>query len=388
MSIFNKIGVKQMKLSLKKNLISATVTAACLLATTSALSQAVYKIGVAGPMTGGIAAYGEEMRKGAQLAAEDINAAGGINGKKVEIVIGDDACEPKQAVTVASRLIEKDKVNVVVGHFCSSSTIPASEAYAEADMLMITPASTNPKVTERNLTNVLRTCGRDDQQGLVAGNYIVDVLKSKRIVLIHDKDTYGQGVANATQAQLNKRGVKEIMYEGLTRGEKDYNALVTKIKSANADLIYFAGLSSEAGTLLRQVREQGLSTQVMVTDGAVEDTFAVAAGGKPVLKGVLVTFGEDPRLIPDGKAVVEKFRKGGFEPAGFTLYTYAGVQVAAAALKGSKATSGAALAKWIKANQIPTILGKKSWDAKGDLTSAAYVVSVYKDDGTYVQVSK
>jgi branched-chain amino acid transport system substrate-binding protein len=377
-----------MKLLLKKNLLSTTVAAACLLATTSVFAQAVYKIGVAGPMTGGIAAYGEEMRKGAQQAAEDINAAGGINGKKVEIVIGDDACEPKQAVTVASRLIERDKVNVVVGHFCSSSTIPASEAYAEADMLMITPASTNPKITERNMPNVLRTCGRDDQQGFVAGNYIVDVLKAKRIVLIHDKDTYGQGVANATQAQLNKRGTKEIMYEGLTRGEKDYNALVTKIKSANADLIYFAGLSSEAGTLLRQVREQGLTTQFMVTDGAVEDTFAVAAGGKAVLKGVLVTFGEDPRLIPDGKAVVEKIRKGGFEPAGFTLYTYAGVQVAAAALKGANASSGTAMAKWIKANPVQTILGKKSWDAKGDLTSAAYVVSVYKNDGTYVQVSK
>ena len=377
-----------MNYSLKKKWISASVAAACLLATSGAMAQAVYKIGVAGPMTGSVAAYGEQMRKGAQLAADDINAAGGINGKKVEIVIADDACEPKQAVTVASRLIERDKVNVVVGHFCSSSTIPASEAYAEADMMMITPASTNPKVTEQKLQNVLRTCGRDDQQGLVAGDYIVDILKSKRVVLIHDKDTYGQGVANATQAQLNKRGTKEIMYEGLTRGEKDYNALVTKIKSANADLIYFAGLSSEAGTLLRQVREQGLNTQFMVTDGAVEDTFAVAAGGKPVLKGVLVTFGEDPRLIPDGKAVVEKFRKGGFEPAGFTLYTYAGVQVAAAALKGGNSTSGTAMTKWIKANSVPTILGKKSWDAKGDLTSAAYVVSAYKDDGTYVRVSK
>lgn len=377
-----------MKISLKKNLINASIAATCLLVSSGVLAQSIYKIGVAGPMTGGIAAYGEQMRKGAQLAADDINAAGGINGKKVEIIIGDDACEPKQAVSVASRLIEKDKVNVVVGHFCSSSTIPASESYAEADVLMITPASTNPKVTERKLPNVLRTCGRDDQQGLVAGNYIVDILKSKRVVLIHDKDTYGQGVANATQAQLNKRGLKEIMYEGLTRGEKDYNALVTKIKSANADLIHFSGLSSEAGTLLRQVREQGLNIQVMVTDGAVEDTFASAAGGKPVLKGVLVTFGEDPRLIADGKTVVDKFRKGGFEPAGFTLYTYAGVQVAAAALKGVSSNSGAAMSKWIKANTVPTILGKKTWDNKGDLTSAAYVVNVYKDDGTYAQVSK
>ncbi len=377
-----------MKGSLKKHFINASVACVCLLASSALMAQAVYKIGLAGPMTGGVAAYGEQMRRGAQLAVEDLNAAGGINGKKVEMVIADDACEPKQAVAVASRLVEKDKVNLVLGHFCSSSTIPASDVYAEADMLMITPGATSPQVTERKLPNVLRTCGRDDQQGLVAGNYIVDILKSKRVVLIHDKDTYGQGVANATQTQLHKRGLKEIMYEGLTRGEKDYNALVTKIKSANADLIHFSGLSSEAGTLLRQVREQGLTTRFMVADGAVADTFAAAAGNKSILKGVLMTFGEDPRLIAGGKTVVEKFRKSGFEPSGFTLYTYASVQVAAAALKSAKSTSGVALAKWIKANTVPTILGKKTWDDKGDLTSVAYVVNAYKDDGSYVQVSK
>ena len=374
--------------SLIKKWLTVSVAATSLLGATAALAQSTYKIAVAGPLTGAAASYGEEMRRGAQQAADDINAAGGINGKKIELVFGDDACEPKQAVSVASRLIEKDKVHAVVGHFCSSSTIPASEAYAEADILMVTPASTNPKVTDRNLANVLRTCGRDDQQGVVACNYIADVLKSKRVVLIHDKDTYGQGVADATRGQLAKRGIKDIMYEGLTRGEKDYNALVTKIKSVNADLIYFAGLSAEAGTLLRQVREQGLKTQFMSTDGAVEESFATTAGGKAVLKGVLITFGEDPRLIPDGKSVVEKLRKSGFEPAGFTLYTYAGVQVVAAALKNSKATSGAALGKWLRANTVPTILGKKAWDAKGDLTSAAYVVSEYKDDGSYVRVSK
>ncbi len=377
-----------MKFSRMKKWLGCSVAAASLVASTAALAQSTYKIAVAGPLTGSAASYGEEMRRGAQQAADDINAAGGINGKKIELVFGDDACEPKQAVSVASRLIEKDKVQAVVGHFCSSSTIPASEAYAEADILMVTPASTNPKVTDRKLANVLRTCGRDDQQGVVAGNYIADVLKSKRVVLIHDKDTYGQGVADATRAQLAKRGIKEIMYEGLTRGEKDYNALVTKIKSVNADLIYFAGLSAEAGTLLRQVREQGLKTQFMSTDGAVEESFATTAGGKPVLKGVLITFGEDPRLIPDGKSVVEKLRKSGFEPAGFTLYTYAGVQVVAAALKSANSTSGAALGNWLKANTVTTILGKKAWDAKGDLTSAAYVVSEYKDDGTYVRVSK
>ena len=198
-----------MKFTLQKTLVSAALVAA-FAAGGAAWAQNV-KIAVAGPMTGGAASYGEEMKKGAQMAADDINAAGGINGKKIELVFGDDSCEPKQAVAVASRLIEKDKVAAVVGHFCSSSTMPASDVYAEADMLMITPASTNPKVTDRKLPSIMRVCGRDDQQGFVAANYIVDKLKAKRIAMVHDKDTYGQGIVDATRAQLGKRGVKEVL---------------------------------------------------------------------------------------------------------------------------------------------------------------------------------
>uniref|UniRef100_UPI00406CCBC5 branched-chain amino acid ABC transporter substrate-binding protein n=1 Tax=Rhodoferax sp. GW822-FHT02A01 TaxID=3141537 RepID=UPI00406CCBC5 len=375
-----------MKLHIQKSLVGAALLTAFAM-TSGAWAQNV-KIAVAGPMTGGAASYGEEMKKGAQMAADDINAAGGINGKKVELVFGDDACEPKQAVAVASRLIEKDKVAAVVGHFCSSSTMPASEVYAEADMLMVTPASTNPKVTDRKLPSIMRVCGRDDQQGVIAANYIVDKLKAKRIAMVHDKDTYGQGIVDATKAQLGKRGVKEVLYEGLTRGEKDFNALVTKIKSTNPDLIYFGGLSAEAGTLLRQIREQGLTTTFMSADGAVDASFATAAGGNAALKGVLITFGDDPRDNPIGKAVVQKFRASGFEPAGYTMYTYIGVQTVAAALKSAKSSSGAAMAAWLKANPVDTVLGKKAWDANGDLTVADYVVYQYKDDGTYAKVAK
>ncbi len=375
-----------MKFNIQKTLVSASLIAAFAMGG-AAWAQNV-KIAVAGPMTGGAASYGEEMKKGAQMAVDDINAAGGINGKKIELVIGDDSCEPKQAVAVASRLIEKDKVAAVVGHFCSSSTMPASDVYAEADMLMITPASTNPKVTDRKLPSIMRVCGRDDQQGVVAANYIVDKLKAKRVAMVHDKDTYGQGIVDATKAQLGKRGVKEVLYEGLTRGEKDFNALVTKIKSTNPDLIYFGGLSAEAGTLLRQIREQGLTTTFMSADGAVDASFPTAAGGTNILKGVLITFGDDPRDNPTGKAVVQKFRAAGFEPAGYTMYTYIGVQAAAAALKGANSTSGTAQAKWLKANPVDTVLGKKSWDANGDLTVADYVVYEYKADGTYAKVAK
>ena len=205
--------------------------------------SAEIKIGVSGPHSGPYAAFGEQLWRGATQAIEDINAAGGINGVKLVAVKGDDACEPKQAVNVANRLVEQDKVSAVVGHFCSSSSIPASEVYAESDILMVTPASTNPTVTDRNLPAVMRVCGRDDQQGRVAGDYIADDLLAGSVAVIHDKDTYGQGLADAARAQLDARGVNVVLYEGLTRGEKDFNALVTKIRGLNPDVVYFGGPS-------------------------------------------------------------------------------------------------------------------------------------------------
>ena len=133
---------------------------------------------------------------------------------------GDDACEPKQAVAVANRLVDQDKVSAVVGHFCSSSTMPASEVYDEAGIIAITPGSTNPQITERGMKTMFRMCGRDDQQGAIATNYMLDTLKAKRIAVIHDKDTYGQGLADAAKAAMNKRGVKEVLYEGCRAARK------------------------------------------------------------------------------------------------------------------------------------------------------------------------
>ncbi len=261
----------------------------------SSYAQADVKIGVAGPMTGANAAFGgEQYMKGAQAAADVINKAGGINGEQIVLVKGDDACEPKQAVAVANRLVDQDKVIGVVGHFCSSNTIPASEVYDEAGVIAITPGSTNPQVTERGLSAMFRMCGRDDQQGIVAGNYIVDVLKGKKVAVLHDKDTYGQGLADATKAQLEKRGIKPVLYEGLTRGEKDFSAVVTKIRAAGADVVYFGGLHPEAGPLVRQLREQGLKdVAFMSDDGIVTDELVSTAGGAQYTNGVYMTFGAE-----------------------------------------------------------------------------------------------
>ncbi|MEE4924891.1 ABC transporter substrate-binding protein [Pseudomonas alliivorans] len=358
----------------------------------SSLAQADVKIGVAGPMTGANAAFGEQYMKGAQAAADAINAAGGVNGEKIVLVAGDDACEPKQAVAVANRLVDQDKVVGVVGvvgHFCSSSTIPASEIYSDAGVIAITPGSTNPQVTERGLKEMFRMCGRDDQQGVVAGDYIVDVLKGKKIAVIHDKDTYGQGLADATQTQLKKRGVTPVLYEGLTRGEKDFSALVTKIRSTGADVVYFGGLHPEAGPLVRQLREQGLKDiKFMSDDGVVTDELVTTAGGKQYVDGVYMTFGADPRMLPDSKAVVEQFRKGGTEPEGYTLYAYASIQALAAGFNGAKVNKGEDAAKWLKAHPVKTVMGEKAWDSKGDLKVSDYVVYQWDKDGKYHQLEK
>lgn len=370
----------------KKGFLALAVAAAL---GVSAFVQADVKIGVAGPMTGANAAFGEQYMKGAQAAADVNNKAGGINGEQIKLVAGDDACEPKQAVAVANRLADQDKVIGVVGHFCSSNTIPASEVYADAGIIMITPGSTNLQVTERGLSAVFRMCGRDDQQGIVAGDYIVDVLKGKKVAVINDKDTYGKGLADATAAQLTKRGVKPVLEEGLTRGEKDFSALVTKIRSTGADVVYFGGLHPEAGPLVRQIREAGLKdVKFMSDDGVVTDELVATAGGKQYVDGVYMTFGADPRLLPDSKTVVEEFRKNGTEPEGYTLYAYASIQALAAGFNGAKSNKGEDAAKWLKAHPVKTVMGEKAWDTKGDLKISDYVVYQWDKDGKYHQLEK
>ncbi len=249
-------------------------------------ASAQVKLGVAGPLTGGSAAFGAQLKNGVEQAVEDINAAGGILGQKVQVFVGDDRADPKEGVSVANKFVG-DGVKFVVGHFNSGVTIPASEVYQENGILEITPAATNPRVTERNMWNIFRTCGRDDQQGAVAGDYILKNFKGKKIAIVHDKTTYGQGLADVTRATINKGGLKEVLYEGVNKDDKDFSALVSKIKASNADLIYWGGLHDTGGLILRQVRAQGVKAPLMGGDGITDDEFAAIAG--PGAEGTLMT---------------------------------------------------------------------------------------------------
>jgi branched-chain amino acid transport system substrate-binding protein len=341
-------------------------------------------VGVAGPMSGGEASFGRQMKNGAEQAVADINAAGGVLGRKLKLEIGDDACDPKQARSVGEKFAGM-KLPFVAGHYCSSSSIPASEAYAEGGVLQITPASTNPTFTERKLWNTFRVCGRDDQQGAVAGAYIARNFKGKNIAVVHDKTTYGKGLADETKKALNKAGIKEKLYESYNKGDKDFNALVSKLKLNAVDLVYVGGYHQESGLILRQMRDQGVKAVLMAGDALADKEFASITG--PAAEGVLFTFGPDPRNKATAKAIVDKFKAKNIDPEGYTLYTYAAFQVWTQAVAKAKSTDAKKVAGILKSSgNYDTVLGKLSFDAKGDITILDYVVYKWDSKGNYAEI--
>ncbi len=361
-----------------KTLSGALVAAAVAVAGIGS-AKAEIAIATAGPMTGQYASFGEQMKRGAEMAVADLNAKGGVLGQKLRLVVGDDACDPKQAVAVANKMAS-DGVVFVAGHFCSGSSIPASKVYTEEGILQISPASTNPKLTEEGGDNVFRTCGRDDQQGTVAGNYLADMFKGKKVAFLHDKTAYGKGLADETLKQYRNRGMKEVMYEAYTAGEKDYSALISKMKAAGVDVFYVGGYHTEAGLMIRQAHEQGYRPQLISGDALVTDEYWKITG--PAGEGTLMTFSPDPRKNAVAKPVVEKFRAGGYEPEGYTLYTYGAIQAWAQAAEKTGSTDTGKLVAALRGNQFDTVLGQIGFDMKGDVTAPGYVFYEWKD-GTY-----
>ncbi len=342
----------------------------------SLAAQADVKFGMAGPISGPSASTGAQMKNGVEQAVEDINAAGGILGQKITVSVGDDASDPKQGVSVANKFVG-DGVKFVVGDYNSGVSIPSSEVYQDNGVLQITPASTNPNFTERKMWNVFRTCGRDDQQGSVAAKYLLAKFKGKKIAIVHDKTTYGKGLADETKKGLNTGGVTEVIYEGVNTGEKDYSAVVSKIKAAGADLVYFGGLYTEGGLIARQMREQGVTAVMMGGDGLFDSEF-ISVGG-PGVEGSLVTFGPNPVKNPAAAAVVKKFEAKKISPESYTLYSYAAVQVYKQAADKAKSLDPKKVAEAMHSGMtFETVIGKFSYNAKGDRNDADYVVYVIK----------
>jgi len=365
------------------------VLAAALAVVSAAAYAQDIKIATVGPMTGSDAAVGEQMRRGAEMAVKDINAHGGVLGRKLALTVSDDACDPKQAVSVANQLANAGVV-FVAGHYCSSASIPASAVYADANILQITPASTNPALTDdaaaKGWINVFRVCGRDDSQGRIAGNYIAARFKGQPVAVIDDKSTYGKGLADETIKAMAVHGMKPAVHDSINAGDSDFSAIVSKMKAANVKAIYFGGYYREAGLIVRQSKEQGLNAVLMGGDALVTTDLWKITGMAGT--GTLMTFPPDPRNLASAQSAVKEFKATGYDPEGYTLYTYAAIQVFARAATLAKSIKVTDLSKTMKANKFNTVIGRIGFNAKGDVIGPDYVVYAWNNDGNYAELKK
>jgi len=346
-------------------------------------ARADIEIAMAAPLTGSAASAGEQMRDGSLQAVEDLNAAGGVLGQKLHLSLHDDVCDPKQAVAIANQLASNPPA-VVIGHYCSGSSIPASDVYFDEGILMISPGSTNPRLTEAGRWDVFRVCGRDDQQGQVGGRALAKLFPGKKIAIVDDRQTYSQGLADETRKALNAAGIKEILDDTVTPGEKDYSALIAKLKQAGIDVLYYAGYPVEAGSIVRQMREQGLNTVMMSGDALVSRDFWAITG--PAGEGTLVTFSPDPTHDPKNAAIVAKLKSAGRLTEGYSLFAYAAVQAWAEAAAEAGTIDARKVAAILHAGTFDTVRGQVRFDGKGDVVGSNYVLYRWHD-GTYTELA-
>ncbi|MDE2485205.1 MAG: branched-chain amino acid ABC transporter substrate-binding protein [candidate division NC10 bacterium] len=341
------------------------------------------KIGVAGPLTGDQGALGQELKNGALIAVEEWNAKGGLLGQKIEIVWGDDQHDPKQAVAVANKFVNEGVVGVV-GHFNSSCSIPASTTYRDGKVVQLTPASTTPQFTERGLWNVFRVCGRDDQQGGVAANFIVRKLKKKRVAVLHDKTTYGQGLADETKRALEQAGIKPVYYGGITQGEKDYRPVLTALRQSDPEVLFYGGIYPEAILLTKQMRELGMKTTFISGDGVWAKEFPSIAG--KAAEGAFITFTPDQTKIKEAQGVIKRHKeKFGTGVGAYTVYSYVAATLLLEAIAATHSTDGVKIADQIRKAKWKTALGPIQFDRKGDVLVSPYVVWEVKD-GKFVEL--
>lgn len=334
-------------------------------------------IGVIAPLTGPVAAFGDQVKKGAEAAADVINKAGGIKGEKIVLKFADDAGEPKQGVSAANQIVG-DGIKFVVGPVTTGVAIPVSDVLSENGVLMVTPTATGPDLTNRSLQNVFRTCGRDDQQAEVMAAYVLKNDKDKKIAILHDKGAYGKGLADSFKGALNKGGVTEVYYDSLTAGDKDFSALVTKLKAAGTEVVYFGGYHAEGGLLTRQLHDAGLKAQLLGGEGLSNTEFW--AIGSDNAQGTLFTNASDATKNPASKDAIAALKEKGIPAEAFTMNAYAAVEVLKAGIeRAGKADDSAAVAKAIRSEPIETAIGKLSYGETGDLTSPSF--DIFKWDG-------
>lgn len=343
----------------------------------------VIKIGTAGPMTGDQSAFGQDQQNGVRMAVEEWNLKGGVLGKKIELLVGDDQHDPKQAVSVANKMVN-DGIAGMVGHFNSSCSLPASRIYNDQKIPMITHGSTNPQLTEQNFKGVFRVCGRDDQQGMKAALFVIDDMKAKSVAILHDKTTYGQGLADEFRKGVEGK-VKVTYHGGITQGDKDFSAVLTNVKTGNPDLIYFGGIYPEGGLLVKQARALGIKAPLMGGDGVISEEFLNIAGSDA--EGTYVTFAPDVNNIPSAKGFVDTYTKKYGKPGPYSVYAYVAANMLLQGIKDSNSTEGENISEAVHKMKYEGALGIIEFDDKGDIKVSPYVIWQVKG-GKWEQITK
>jgi branched-chain amino acid transport system substrate-binding protein len=335
----------------------------------------VIKIGIAGPMTGDQAKMGMDFKNGVALAVEEWNNKGSILGKKIEMIVSDDQHDPKQAVSVANKMVNEGVVGII-GHFNSSCSIPASDVYNRVGIPMITPGSTNPQLTEKGYRGIFRVCGRDDQQGKVAADFVINYLRLKTVAVLHDKTTYGQGLADEFRKHIGeKAGV--VYYGGIVQGDKDFKMVLTAIKNKNPELIFFGGIYPEAGLLVKESKELGMNVRFMSGDGTIDPKF-IEIAGVSAAEGTYLTFSPDPKHIPSAKGFIEKYQAKYGEIGPYSIYAYDAANILLTAIQEARSTEGKSVIDMLHSMEFNVALGNIKFDAKGDVTVSPYVVWITK----------
>jgi branched-chain amino acid transport system substrate-binding protein len=356
-------------------LLAVTVAATVLLGCQK--TGETIKIGLAGVQTGPDGEIGTAPIRGSQIAIDEWNAKGGVLGKKIESVTRDDEGKPNQAVAVAQELVSAGVV-AVVGHFNSGCTLPASDVYHQAGILQITPASTNPKVTERGYTQTFRMCGRDDQQGMVSAQFAHDSLKVAKVAVLHNKTAYGQGIANVFKSTFEKAGGTVVLYDGLAGEELDFRATISALQKAGAQAVFWGGMYNQGGPLYNQLRQAGFQGALLGGDGIYDNEFIKTVG--PKADSVFITFGPDYKKLDAAKAFLAAYQtKYGQAAGGYSIYGYDAANTLLSAIQKAGTTDADKVSQALRSQDWPTLQGGAAFDGKGDLKKAAYVIWTIRD---------
>jgi branched-chain amino acid transport system substrate-binding protein len=342
-----------------------------------AQGKGTIKIATQSPLSGGQAALGEGIKLGTQLAVEKLKGPLEKMGFKVELVPFDDQAKPDVGVANAKNIIADKDILVVIGHLNSGVAIPSSEVYKEATLAMISPANTNPTITDRGYPNVNRVCGRDDVQGVVGSEFAHGTLKAKTAYILHDKTTYGQGVAEFFKADAEKKGIKVIGFEG-TEEKSNFDPIITPLKAKNPDLIYFGGIYEQAGPFFKQAREKGVKGKFLGPDGLDSSDLSKIAG-KAVVGMHYTSVAGPVSVYPQAKQFADEYKKKfGKNPEPFAAQAYDATAIALkaieAAAKGGKAPSREEVSAAVRKVKHTGLTGAIEFDDKGDPKKALYFV--------------